>query len=90
LAAGFVGHRTSTPSAPKGQRSFSPWTFTPGISNHSLYVDDEWNMKNSNHHICLIAQIESVEGLNNIEEIAAMPEVDALMFGPGLGGGAWQ
>lgn len=68
---------------PKGQRSFSPWTFTPGISNQSLYADDEWNMKNSNNHICLIAQIESVEGMNNIEEIAAMPEVDALMFGPG-------
>jgi 4-hydroxy-2-oxoheptanedioate aldolase len=40
-------------------------------------------MKSSNKHICLIAQIESVEGMNNIEEIAAMPEVDALMFGPG-------
>lgn len=40
-------------------------------------------MKNSNNHICLIAQIESVEGMRNIEEIAAMPEVDALMFGPG-------
>jgi 4-hydroxy-2-oxoheptanedioate aldolase len=40
-------------------------------------------MKNSNNHICLIAQIESVKGLENIEEIAAMPEVDALMFGPG-------
>jgi 2-keto-3-deoxy-L-rhamnonate aldolase RhmA len=39
-------------------------------------------MKNSNNHICLIAQIESVEGLNNIEEIAAMPEVDALVLGP--------
>lgn len=68
---------------PLGQRSFSPWTFTPGISNQSLYANDEWNMKSSNNHICLIAQIESVEGLNNIEEIAAMPEVDALMFGPG-------
>ncbi|KAK3296513.1 Pyruvate/Phosphoenolpyruvate kinase-like domain-containing protein [Chaetomium fimeti] len=68
---------------PIGQRSFSPWTFTPGISNQSLYANDEWNMKNSNNHICIIAQIESVKGLENIEEIAAMPEVDALMFGPG-------
>lgn len=40
-------------------------------------------MKSSNNHICIIAQIESVEGLRNIDEIAAMPEVDALMFGPG-------
>jgi 4-hydroxy-2-oxoheptanedioate aldolase len=79
----ILDSRANSPPAPKGQRSFSPWTFTPGISNQSLYADDEWNMKNSNNHICLIAQIESVEGLNNIEEIAAMPEVDALMFGPG-------
>lgn len=68
---------------PLGQRSFSPWTFTPGISNQSLYAGDDWNMKSSNKHICIIAQIESVKGLENLEEIAAMPEVDALMFGPG-------
>ncbi|KAK4098532.1 Phosphoenolpyruvate/pyruvate domain-containing protein [Parathielavia hyrcaniae] len=68
---------------PKGQRSFSPWTFTPGISNQSLYEADEWNMKSSNNHICLIAQIESVEGMRNLDAIAALPEVDALMFGPG-------
>lgn len=40
-------------------------------------------MKNSNKHICIIPQIESVKGLENIEEIAAIPEVTALMFGPG-------
>ncbi|KAL2256824.1 hypothetical protein VTK26DRAFT_1066 [Humicola hyalothermophila] len=68
---------------PIGQRSFSPWTFTPGISNQSLYAGDDFNMGLSNKHVCLIAQIESVEGLNNVEEIAAMPEVDALMFGAG-------
>lgn len=40
-------------------------------------------MKSSNKHICIIAQIESVKGLENLDEIASMPEVDALMFGPG-------
>lgn len=40
-------------------------------------------MKSSNKHICIIPQIESVKGLENIEEIAAVPEVSALMFGPG-------
>ena len=40
-------------------------------------------MKNSNNHVCIIPQIESVKGIENVEEIAAIPEVSALMFGPG-------
>ena len=40
-------------------------------------------MTNSNKHVCLIPQIESVKGLANIEEIAAVPGIAALMFGPG-------
>lgn len=73
---------TSSP-APIGQRSFSPWTFTPGISDASLYSKDAFNMGSSNRHIAIIPQIESVKGIENIEEIAAVPEVSALMFGPG-------
>lgn len=68
---------------PLGQRSFSPWTFTPGISNQSIYEGDEWNMKNSNNHVCLIPQIESVKGLKNIDEIASVEGISGLMFGPG-------
>lgn len=70
-------------AAPLGQRSFSPWTFTPGISDASLYANDAFNMKSSNNHICLIPQIESVKGLENIEAIAAVEGVSGLMFGPG-------
>lgn len=40
-------------------------------------------MKNSNNHIALIPQIESVKGLNNLDEIASVPGVSGLMFGPG-------
>jgi 4-hydroxy-2-oxoheptanedioate aldolase len=40
-------------------------------------------MGTSNRHIVLIAQIESVEGVKNVEEIAAVEGVSALMFGPG-------
>lgn len=40
-------------------------------------------MTSSNKHICIIPQIESVKGIENIEEIAAVPEVSGLMFGPG-------
>ncbi|KAI1839848.1 hypothetical protein JX265_009926 [Neoarthrinium moseri] len=68
---------------PIGGRSFSPWTFTPGISDTSLYKDDPFNMQTSNRHIVVIPQIESVKGVENAEEIAAVEGVGALMFGPG-------
>ncbi|KAK5997072.1 4-hydroxy-2-oxovalerate aldolase-like protein [Cladobotryum mycophilum] len=68
---------------PVGRRSFSPWVFTPGISDASLYEDDGFNMQSSNRHVAVIAQIESVEGVKNIDEIAAVKGVSAMMFGPG-------
>lgn len=68
---------------PLGERSFSPWTFTPGISDQSIYADDPFNMKNSNNHILVIPQIESVKGVENLEEIASLPNIGGLMFGPG-------
>jgi 4-hydroxy-2-oxoheptanedioate aldolase len=40
-------------------------------------------MKTSNNHIAIIPQIESVKGIANVEEIASIPGVSALMFGPG-------
>ncbi|KAF2028049.1 macrophomate synthase [Setomelanomma holmii] len=67
---------------PIGQRSFSPWTFTPGLTT-SLYPNDPYNVATSNRHVCIIPQIESVKGVANVEEIAAVPGVSALMFGPG-------
>jgi 4-hydroxy-2-oxoheptanedioate aldolase len=70
-------------TAPIGARSFSPWTFTPGISNASLYANDAFNMTTSNRHIALIAQVESVKGIENVDEIAAVEGVSALMFGQG-------
>ncbi|KAK1252722.1 hypothetical protein MKX08_003909 [Trichoderma sp. CBMAI-0020] len=68
---------------PVGARSFSPWTFTPGISDLSLYPEDAFNMKTANNHIAIIPQIESVKGIANVEEIASIPGVSGLMFGPG-------
>lgn len=66
-----------------GKRSFSPWTFAPGVSNASLYENDAFNMKTSNNHVAIIPQIESVKGVKNADEIAAVDGVDAMMFGPG-------
>lgn len=40
-------------------------------------------MGTSNRHLVVIAQIESVKGAENVDEIAAIEGVGALMFGPG-------
>jgi len=40
-------------------------------------------LKHSNDERLLILQIESPEALENVEEIAAVPGFDALLFGPG-------
>ncbi len=53
------------------------------MSDSSLYANDSFNMGNSNRHVCLIPQIESVKGVENIDEIAAVEGVTGLMFGPG-------
>ncbi|KAM0427824.1 hypothetical protein ACHAPT_007281 [Fusarium lateritium] len=68
---------------PIGRRSFSPWVFTPGISDTSLYEEDSFNMKTANNHVAVIAQIESIKGVKNVREIAALEGVSGLMFGPG-------
>jgi 4-hydroxy-2-oxoheptanedioate aldolase len=69
-------------TAPYGHRSFSPWIFTPGLTT-SLYPDDPYNIKTFNNHVCIIPQIESVKGVENVDEIAAIPGISGLMFGPG-------
>ncbi|KAH6872683.1 macrophomate synthase [Alternaria rosae] len=66
----------------KGHRSFSPWTFTPGMTQ-SLYPNDPYNVQTANNHVCLIPQIESLKGLEACEEIAAVEGISGLMFGPG-------
>ena len=38
--------------------------------------------QNANKDILLIAQIETDEGLRNVDEIASVPGIDALFFGP--------
>ena len=38
--------------------------------------------QNANKDVLLIAQIETDEGLKNVKEIASLPGVDALFFGP--------
>ena len=61
----------------------SPWTFTPGITDASLFPNDPNNFHTANNHIAVIPQIESVKGLENVEEIAQVEGVSAMFFGPG-------
>ncbi|KAF1837360.1 macrophomate synthase [Decorospora gaudefroyi] len=63
-------------------RSFSPWNFTPGLTQ-SLYPNDPYNVQTANNHVCLIPQIESLKGVENCEEIAAVAGISGIMFGPG-------
>lgn len=68
---------------PHGHRSFSPWIFTPGISDASLYPNDQFNIATAQRHVAIIPQIESVKGVEAADEIAALEGVSGLMFGPG-------
>ncbi len=43
-------------------------------------VDDYWTQ--ANEQMCVVAQIESLTGLENLESIAAVPGIDALFVGP--------
>ena len=43
-------------------------------------VEDYW--ANADDEVCLIVQIETLEGLDNLEAIAAVDGVDALFIGP--------
>ena len=61
---------------PIGSRGVSPiWTFHMGIS-----WDDY--LPKANDEICVVVQIESPEGIDNIEAIAAVEGVDVLFAGP--------
>jgi len=62
--------------APEGTRGISPgWTFYMGIP---------WDqyLPHANAETCVVVQIESVEGMANVEAIAAVPGVDVVFAGP--------
>ena len=59
---------------PLGQRSFGGQRLLDRFG--AEYADT------ANQDVFLIAQIESTQGLANVEQIAAVPGIDGLMFGP--------
>ena len=61
---------------PLGERTY-------GVNRaHSYGLEFEGYIKNWNNESILIIQIESKEGVNNIEEITTHPSVDGVMIGP--------
>jgi len=61
---------------PQGTRGVSPiWTF---------YLDIPWSeyLPEANNEILVVAQIESPEGIRNLESIAEVEGVDVLLAGP--------
>lgn len=61
---------------PEGTRGVSPgWTFYAGVS-----WDDY--LPQANREICVVVQIESVEGMENVEAIAAVEGIDVVFAGP--------
>ena len=63
--------------APKGIRGVGS-----GLSRAAQWDRVENYFEEAEKEICLIVQIESVAGVQNLEEIASIPEIDALFLGP--------
>jgi 4-hydroxy-2-oxoheptanedioate aldolase len=62
--------------APQGTRGVSPgWTF---------YENIPWSdyLPRANDEICVVLQVESLEGIANLEAIAAVDGVDVVFAGP--------
>lgn len=61
---------------PEGIRGVSPlWTF---------HLNVPWAdyLPHANNEVCVVVQVESPEGMDNVEAIAAVPGVDVVFAGP--------
>lgn len=68
----------STKYAPMGKRGVSISETVTRFRNHSHMEYMEW----ANEELLTVIQIESIEGVNNIEKIVAKKGIDAIMIGP--------
>jgi 2-dehydro-3-deoxyglucarate aldolase/4-hydroxy-2-oxoheptanedioate aldolase len=63
---------------PEGQRGFG----MRSVIHDFRFTNPTDEMASANRETLLVLQIESREGLAHVEEIAAVPQVDALFIGP--------
>ena len=59
---------------PRGNRSYGPWR--ANVPSRAMYMQDY------HHDLCTFAQIETTEGLKNVEQIAATKNLSGLYLGP--------
>ncbi|KAH0592348.1 hypothetical protein MHUMG1_09961 [Metarhizium humberi] len=64
-----------------GERSLAPWALVPFLTDQA--PDGHTAETISDEHVAVICQIETTLGLENVDEIAATPGINALMLGPG-------
>jgi 4-hydroxy-2-oxoheptanedioate aldolase len=67
----------STKYYPNGDRGFTPFTKAGGFNNKNMSL----HIKHSINETINIAIIESLEGLDNIEQIASNESIDVIYFG---------
>ncbi|KAI5477218.1 Phosphoenolpyruvate/pyruvate domain-containing protein [Pseudohyphozyma bogoriensis] len=65
--------------SPIGDRSYPPFATIPGHTDGA--PEGQTMMNIYNDHAAIFMQIESVKGVENVEEIAALPGVDGIMIG---------
>lgn len=68
----------STKYAPVGKRGVSISTTVTLFRDYSIQEYTDW----ANRELMTIVQIESEEGVNNIEKILSVGNIDAIMIGP--------
>ncbi len=88
-AMGLVVPRVHSPAEARSAVSYMKYmpVGRRGFGMRSIITDYQWTnareeMDSANQETMAVLQIESKEGLETVEEIAAIPGVDALMIGP--------
>ena len=61
---------------PQGKRGFSPYTKSGSFNNNNKNYQTESNQNNSS-----IIIIESIDGINNLDEILEVSSIDVIYFG---------
>ena len=78
-AADVEGIISSLTFPPDGKRGLCPGLRVPG---YSVAIFNDY-MKENNANLYVIPMIETVDGLNDVEAICAIPQVKALVFASG-------
>jgi len=62
---------------PAGDRGFTPFTRAGKYG-----INAAGHTERSNEHVLVVVNVEGIEGLNRLEEIVSVPEIDVIFLGP--------